>query len=313
MFAAGLAALGGLHARIPDRLRDVVYVVLGVSMGAGVTPEVVERMPTWPATLAGLSVTMVAVTTASYQYLRRVAGWDAASAFFGSIPGALTMTLAMAERSPADLRLVSLSQTMRLFMLVAVLPLVVAAVHPEPGLSMAGPEGVAGTLALMATGVLGSALFIVLRVPSGLLLGAFTASSLVHGFGLVEGQVAPAIQIPAFVVLGASLGLRFAGTTYRQLGTMLVAVVGAFLVALATASAGAVAVAAATGLPVGQMLVAFAPGGLEAMVIVAFALSVDPAFVAAHHLLRFLAMTLVVPVVGPRVWGGGGPGRAGGG
>jgi membrane AbrB-like protein len=213
------------------------------------------------------------------------------------------MTIAMAEKSPADLRLVSLSQTMRLFMLVAVLPLVVAAVHPEPGLDMAGPEGVAGTLLLMATGVLGSVVFVLLRVPSGLLLGAFSASSLVHGFGLIEGQVAPAIQIPAFIVLGASLGLRFAGTTFRQLGVMLVAVVGAFLVALSTASAGALLVAAATGLPVGQMLVAFAPGGLEAMVIVAFALSVDPAFVAAHHLLRFLAMTLLVPFVGPRVYG----------
>jgi membrane AbrB-like protein len=305
MFSCGIAALAGLTAIIPNRIRDVVYVVLGVTMGAGVTPQVIDQMPTWPVTLAGLLMTTALVTAASYLYLRRIAGWDPASAFFGSVPGALTMTIAMAERSPADLRLVALAQTVRLFMLVAVLPFVVAAVHPEPGLAMAGPEGLAGTAILLAAGTAGSLLFLALRVPSGLLLGAFAASSLLHGMGIIGGQVSPAIQIPAFVILGASLGLRFAGTTFRQLRVMLVAVVGVFAVALATACAGAVVLSVATGISLGQMLVAFAPGGLEAMVIVAFALSVDPAFVAAHHLLRFLAVTVLVPVIGPLVWGRG--------
>lgn len=303
MAGAAVYALSGLTAAVPSRWRDVVYLVLGVSMGAGVTPNVITQLPAWPATILGLSVTVVAVTAFSYLYLRRIAGWDAASAFFGSIPGALTLTIAIAEQSPADMRLVSMSQTVRLFMLVAVLPLVVATVHPEPGMGMADPEGAVGTVLLLLAGIAGSAIGILLRVPSGLLLGAFTASSLLHGFGVFHGQIAAAIQIPAFVILGVSLGLRFSGTTFRQLAAIFTAVAGAFVVALSTASAGAVLVATATGMPVGQMLVAFAPGGLEAMVIVAFALAVDPAFVAAHHLVRFLAMTFLVPIIGPRIYG----------
>ncbi|HUG63006.1 MAG TPA: AbrB family transcriptional regulator [Methylomirabilota bacterium] len=305
MIAVAVAALFGLSADVPRRLRDLVFLILGVSMGAGVTPDVVEQLPTWPVSLAGLAVTMILVTAASYVYLRRVAGWDPASAYFGSIPGALTMTLAVAEASPADLRLVSLAQTIRLFMLVAVLPLVVASIESAPPAhTLAGaiddPLHLAG---LMAAGIAGAAIGVATGFPSGLLLGSFVASSALHGFSVVDGQIPAFIQAPAFVVLGAMLGLRFSGTGWRQLRAMLVAGVGAFSAAMSAAVAGAVAVATLAGRPLGQVLVAFAPGGLEAMVILAFVLAVDPAFVAAHHLARFLAMTFVVPVVAPFVYG----------
>ena len=55
------------------------------------------------------------------------------------------------------------------------------------------------------------------------------------------------------------------------------------------------------GLPFGQVLLAFAPGGLEAMTIMAFALDLDPAYVGAHHLIRFLGLGLLLPLfMGPR-------------
>ena len=44
------------------------------------------------------------------------------------------------------------------------------------------------------------------------------------------------------------------------------------------------------------MLVAYAPGGLEAMTILAFALHLDPAFVGAHHLWRFLYVSVMMPL-----------------
>ncbi len=304
MIAVGLAALSGLSARMPRALRDLVFLLLGITMGAGVTPDVIGQLPAWPITLAALALTVVLVTAASYTFLRRVAGWDAASAYFGSIPGALTMTIAAAETSPADMRLVSLSQTIRLFMLVAVLPLVVAAVQPlppsEPVPVVDDPVALAG---LIAAGLAGAAVGVWTRFPSGLLLGAFLASSVLHGAGIVEGQLPPEIQVPSFVALGAMLGLRFSGTSFRQLAGMLLAVAGAFVVAMTTATLCAVATAAVVGMPAGQLIVAFAPGGLEAMVILAFVLNLDPAFVAAHHLARFLAMSFAVPALGPLVYG----------
>jgi uncharacterized membrane protein AbrB (regulator of aidB expression) len=42
-------------------------------------------------------------------------------------------------------------------------------------------------------------------------------------------------------------------------------------------------------------LVAFAPGGLEAMTVLALILGLDPLYVGIHHLVRFLGIGLVLP------------------
>jgi uncharacterized membrane protein AbrB (regulator of aidB expression) len=44
-------------------------------------------------------------------------------------------------------------------------------------------------------------------------------------------------------------------------------------------------------------LVAFAPGGLEAMTVLALILGLDPLYVGIHHLVRFLGIGLVLPVL----------------
>ena len=49
-------------------------------------------------------------------------------------------------------------------------------------------------------------------------------------------------------------------------------------------------------LPYGQLWLAYAPGGVEAMTIMAFALGFDPAFVGGHHVIRIIAINLVIPL-----------------
>ena len=44
-----------------------------------------------------------------------------------------------------------------------------------------------------------------------------------------------------------------------------------------------------------DVVMAYAPGAIEAMTIIAFALHLDPVFVGVHHLARFTFMSLVVP------------------
>ncbi len=306
MVAVGIAALVGLSATVPARLRDATYVLLGVSMGAGIDPDLLARLGDWPASLAGLAIAVGFMIAGSYFWLRRVSGWDAASAYFGSIPGALSMTLVTAESSRADIRRVALSQTLRLFLLVGVLPMVVTAVDPAGVVApaVARVHGWGPLALLLVAGLVGSAVGHRLRIPAGILIGAFIASGILHGTGVVEGALPNALQAPALILLGTMLGLRFSGTDLRMLGSTLSAGVGAFLAAFAAALAGAWVVAGLTGLGLGQTLIAYAPGGLEVMVILAFALKVDPAFVAAHHLARFVAMTMLVPglarlVLGP--------------
>ena len=75
-------------------------------------------------------------------------------------------------------------------------------------------------------------------------------------------------------------------------------VVAGAALAVAMAVAGGLAVAAATllSLRIADVVIAYAPGGLEAMTILAFALHLDPVFVGVHQIARFVVISLLVPL-----------------
>jgi membrane AbrB-like protein len=104
-------------------------------------------------------------------------------------------------------------------------------------------------------------------------------------------------MVPGFVVLGALIGTRFAGATWRHLGQVAVPALVAFVIAMCVSVGGAALVTSVLHLPFGLTLLAFAPGGLETMTLLAFALSLDPAYVAAHQVARYVAMVLFLPVL----------------
>lgn len=299
MVAVGMATLSRVPTRIPARLLDAVFVFLGISMGAGVTPDTLDRIMTWPLSIAALAVVITAIILLVTLYLHRVAGWDRATAFFASVPGALSYVMALAlSTGRADTRRIAVSQSLRLFILVAILPAIIIWSRDAP-LAPPLPQatgGGAGELALLI--VAGTTTGLAcrwMRVPAGLLAGGLLASAVLHVTGLAAAQLPNAILIPGFVVLGAMVGTRFAGAGWSDLHAILRTSLVAFLIGMGVSLAGAVGVAYAFDLPFGQTLLAFAPGGLEAMTILAFALNLDPAYVAAHQIARFVAMAVSLP------------------
>ena len=68
-------------------LARVTFVVLGISLGAAVTPDVVSRIATWPVSMAVLALAMSCSTFCVALYLNRVHGWDSMSSLFAAAPG----------------------------------------------------------------------------------------------------------------------------------------------------------------------------------------------------------------------------------
>lgn len=294
--AVSAAAIAGVRVGLPGRLRDVVFVVLGVSMGTGVTPESLERAIHWPISLAVLAVFIAAVIGAGFLYFRRVSGWDRESAFFAAIPGALSYVLALAVTSRADIPKVATAQSIRVFALVAVLPMAIGGLQDVVPPVLPPVGGPAEILALVAGCALAGLLAARLKVPAGLLTGAFFASAAAHGSGLVSTGLPPWLTIAAFVALGVVVGARFLGTTPRLLLVLAGASLGGLAVSLAVSVLAALAVVALTEATLGQALLAYAPGGLEAMIALSLLLGIDPAYVATHQLARFVLIALTLPL-----------------
>ena len=198
---------------------------------------------------------------------------------------------------------IAIVQSVRLFALVAVLPVAITAMSATPAPQAAGATAVAspaGTALLVAAGAAAGFLLEWLGVPAGLLLGATFAGAALPLAGIVAGGLPDWLLIPGYVVLGALIGARFVFVDPASIRRALLAGAGGLAIGLLISAAAAALVTAALAIPFGQAWLAFAPGGLEAMSILAFALDLDPAFVGAHQIARFLAMSVAIPLVA--VW-----------
>ena len=75
------------------------------------------------------------------------------------------------------------------------------------------------------------------------------------------------------------------------------------------AVAFALALHAMIGLPAEALVLAFAPGGLTEMTLIALSLDIDPAFVSTHHVVRIFLVVVLAPlafkVLAPRLGVGG--------
>jgi membrane AbrB-like protein len=306
MVAVAVAVLAGMPSAMPVPLRDTLLVILGLTMGSGVTPETVSRVGEWPLTMALLIVAVVAILLATYVYQRRIAGWDRQTAYFAAIPGALSYVMALTLDYPrADAMRIAASQSLRVFILVAVLPMVVT--NSGGGLHEVvrhiPPMELPALAALIAVGFASGWATQRLGVPAGWLTGPFFLSALLNASGLVVINLPTWLSIPALIGLGCVIGCRFTSVTPMELLRMLGVCLGAFAVGMTISVAVSAVIWATLGLPFGQLLLAYAPGGLEAMTLLAYLLDLDPAFVAAHQIVRYIGMILILPLVTVRVLG----------
>jgi membrane AbrB-like protein len=297
MAAVAIAAVAGAKVEIPVGLRNVAFVVTGSFLGSSVSPELVSELPRWPISLGVLVVNLVILQWAAQTFLHRVCKWDRQTAFFAAIPGLTSYVIALALPTRADTARIAVSQTIRLSLLMLFLPKAVEMIGGAPSDVAVPAVSLAGIAVTLAGGTLGGVVFSFVGIPAAPLLGALLVSSILHGTGLVGGGVAPPRKVAAEIVRGGRGGSRVARLTVKMRWGMSAAALGAFGVSMSIAIFGAMIAAWLTDQPVSQMILAFAPGGIDVMTIMAFALNLDAAFVAAHQLARFLMITVYAPLL----------------
>jgi uncharacterized protein len=278
-------------------LRDLALLIAGVSMGASVTPESLGALGAYPASLLILLVSIAGMMAASMAVLTGFGRWSLKDAFFASAPGALSTVLMIAVEERADVPKIAIVQLFRLFVLVMVLPPVISALEPAAAQVAAAPLALppAGFALLFAASFLAALLFEKLGIVAPYILGAMVASAALTGPGLLAGRFPVAVSTLGFVLIGVFIGQRFRGLDRTMALRLLPAACLSLVAALTVAGLGAGAVSLATEVSFGSSIVAFAPGGLEAMTVLAFALGLDTIYVGVHHIARFLLVGLMVP------------------
>ena len=281
-----------------------MFLVLGIYSGTGVTHDTINQMRTWPASFAILAGSLVVVVFGSYWWLNKRCGWAKNDALLASLPGALSFVVAAAEGLKADMKKVAISQSIRLIILIEAVPLVALVVgHPSSSPPLTGrPIAGLGDLGLLfAAGLAASLLMNRLKIPGGWILGGLSATAALVLSNVVDAQLPQLLVVPCSIALGCIAGSRFRPGDLALLPHLAGPALGAFLIAATISVIAASTISFFFGIDIIQTLLAFAPGALEGLTVLAYQMNIDPAYVAAHHVVRFVALVIAVPLIARRL------------
>ncbi len=300
LLCVALAALLGRPMMVPLPLTRVISVLVGIALGAVVTPETLRGIVTFPLSIAVLTVSTVCMIVATTYYLRLVHGWDARSAVCGASPGGLAQVMTLAAEYGADLRAVAIVQVMRVVLLTIGIPAGLALFGLSASETItqrdgALPVSMVEFAILLAVSSLTAFTMTRLRLPGGLIFGAMIGSGFLHGAGLVHSALPSWLVIVAVIGVGAFTGSRFANTAPRLLLRYIGAALGSFAVAISVASGFVLLLTALLTVRIADTVVAFSPGAQDTMMVLALSLHLDPIFIGAHHLWRFMLVSLSLP------------------
>jgi len=275
-----------------------LLVLLGISLGSVVSKQLIQHVSAYPLTVGLLALATFCSTFGSSLYLRRVHGWDRTSAFLAGSPGALSQITMLAIERGADVSAIAVVQTMRVIILTAALPLLLTLTGIAPSSPAAAAIAIATPVELtelIAAAVAAALLLRLVKFPASWMFGAMIGSSVLHGTGLVEGGLPPWARGVALVGIGALIGSRFARMNGRVLLSHVNAALGSFAIAIMISAVFVAVIALTTHVRFADVIVAFAPGAMDAMLALALTLHIDPIFVGAHHLSRFVFVTIATP------------------
>lgn len=289
LLAMASANFAGAQLRAPTGGRAAGQVVIGTALGLYFTPLVGrEVLLHWPLLALAAAIALVLGVLGAY-VLRLLAGIDARTAFFASVPGGAAEMAVLGERYHARVDRIALAQSLRILIVVIAIPfaLTYSGAHgDQPYVPIAAPFSWDGVALLLAIAVVPALLLGRARLPNAFFFGPLAAGIVLTLNDVQLSSLPPFLTNAAQVLIGCALGARFERRSLESAPRYVSAVVVAVLLAMLAAAGFAWMVALLSGLPVATLILAMAPGGIAEMCITAKVLELGVPLVTAAHVVR---------------------------
>jgi len=290
---------GWLVTEVP-RGRQVGQWIVASAIGLHFTGEVmVEVLSHFGVILAGALITLLLGGIGIVILLR--SGSDRATAFFASMPGGASEMVNLASRHDAEPARVAAAHSLRLLLVVLIVPALFTWRLPPMPPPPAAPVSWPWLLALLAAGGLLALLWQRLRQPNPWMLGPLTACAVGSvAFDLHLGLPGWAGALGQWLI-GCSLACHFDRAFFRSAPAFLLRILAFTLLAMLAAAGLAEALGWLATLDETSLMLGMMPGGITELCLTAEALQLSVALVTALQVLRlFLVMFLAEPLF--RLW-----------
>ena len=301
MIATSIGALMGLKVKMPRLVLSSILILLGLYIGNYIDKDLFSQMHEWAFTSFIMFVYIVLSIFIVSLYLQKFSNYEKKTSIFSAAPGALGPLMILAEDQKTDLSHVATSHLIRLIIIVTVFPFFVNSYYDVGSLEVVNQtisdQNKYHLLALIIFSIFLILIFDKFRVPAALLSGTLVASGLLQITEIASYQFSPKIIDYCLLILGASVGCRFADKSFNEVAkNAFHSFIATFLLVVLGVIAACVA-----GLVIDKnfftLLLSYCPGGIYEVAVIAIFFDLDPEFVSFHHIIRLLMILFIVPVI----------------
>ncbi len=298
LFAVAGLCLAGVRLQPLSGGRKAGQWAIGTALGLYFSPAVVAELLAHAWLVAGIALAALAVGLVCALLTRRLGGVDAPTAFFASLPGGASEMATLAERWGGAVDRIAAAHALRVLLVVSLVPF---------ALTLGGARGTdvfvplaqevvwARFPLLLAASLAGVAVFRVLRIANGWVLGPLLGVGVMTAFDQPLSALPPWVVNGGQLLIGCSLGCRFSPAFFRAAPRFIAVAALSALLAVLLGAALAWGFGALSGVPVASLVLAAAPGGVAEMCITAKVLQLGVPLVTACHVLRVAVLTLGAP------------------
>lgn len=296
--------LTGMKMKTTNRLLAPVFMVIGWQLGSRFSPAIWLAFAEWLRAAAFLIIWVIFSVLIAALYFHRIAGYDKLTSIYASLPGALASIVSFIQGTQVNERQVIVSQTVRVVMVVGILPFLFSFFMEVPHFPPIEEIQAGRSYNFVNWGLLiGTSIIVVflmqrLHIPSPHLLGTTLMSAIFYTQEWLLIYPPDTILWIALYILGCIIGSRFSGSSWQELLHIGKHAAIASLLLIFLSFIGAVLCAHILDLKLLSLILAFVPGGVHEMTIIAFAYGIEPLLVAFLHLVRLTLIILSLPWLG---------------
>ncbi len=301
MIITSIAALSGLKVKMPKLALSGILIILGLHIGNYIDQNLFNQMINWIWTSVIMLVYIIVCILVVSKYLQKYSDYGQKASIFSAAPGALGPLMILAEHEKTDLSQVATSHLIRLIIIITVIPFIIINNSITETLILDEFNYMTQNHLNLIILIIASMIFIFIfdkiKIPAALLSGTLFASGLLQITDVASYKLPDASINFCLLILGASVGCRFAEKTVKEIANNsfhgLVATT--ILVLLGLLAAYVATFFVDTNFL--TLILSFSPGGIYEVAVIAIAYDLEPDFVAFHHIIRLLMILFTVPVI----------------
>ncbi|OCT13480.1 AbrB family transcriptional regulator [Paenibacillus pectinilyticus] len=292
----------------PTSIRNIGLIIVGYTIGLSMTGKALHEMGVQLPYMLLMTLLLMLLCALLAYIVSKVSGINYKTALLGSIPGGLTQMVILAEETEGiNLTIVTVTQVIRLMMIVISVPLLVfspllgnhkavdSTIQPIVTASASWGQLMPNIFVFAAVCIVCALVGNKIKFPTAYLLGPAFGTAIVQVLGL-HGPALPSSLINvAQIMIGINVGLMLKPsqltnklqTISLAIGSSLLLLIGAYGLSMIFIKLQSVSKSTA--------LLSLAPGGMDQMGIIAHEINANLSIVAGYQLFRTFFIFFAVP------------------